>query len=166
MATVRPGWLCPSASVTVGERISWRFEGDREGCGETTAAVGVSGVLLGCKLNGTWPGVGVGGEGAVEVETASSEVGAARCQLELGLGLRAWWPVFVVCVFVISSHAPFLPRTHTAVAALPSRSRVLLSPTTAHTHMHSTPQTNKGKTKANYKNNLNKEQDAPGQFPA
>jgi serine/threonine protein kinase len=49
MATVRPGWLRASASVTVGESISWRFEGGREGCGETTAAVGVSGALLGCK---------------------------------------------------------------------------------------------------------------------
>ena len=98
MATVRPGWLCPSASVTVGESISWRFEGGREGCGETTAAVGVSGALLGCKLDETWPGVGVDGEGVVEVEEASrisravrvSEVGVARVgvgvQWELSLG--------------------------------------------------------------------------------
>ena len=42
--------MCPSASATVGKSISWRFEGGREGCGETTVAVGVSGALLECKF--------------------------------------------------------------------------------------------------------------------
>ena len=85
MATVRPGWLCPSASATVGESISWRFEGGREGCGETTAAVGVSGALLGCTLDETWPGVGVDGEGVVEVEEASRISRAAPDGRDLAL---------------------------------------------------------------------------------
>ena len=92
MASVRPGRL-------LGERVSWRFEGSRESVGETTMAlVGVSGALLGCKLDETCPGVGVDGEGVVEVEAALrisravrvSEVGVARVDVgvlwELSLG--------------------------------------------------------------------------------
>ena len=95
MTTVRPDWLFASASVTIGESISWSFEGGREGCGETTAAVGVLGALLGCKLDENWPGVGVEGGGVVEVEEAEeasrisravrvSEVGVAR----MGVGVQ------------------------------------------------------------------------------
>jgi hypothetical protein len=73
-ATVRSGRLRASASVTVGERISWRFEGGREGCGETTAVVGVSGALLGCKLHETWARAGVEGEWAVEEEVVAVAV--------------------------------------------------------------------------------------------
>ena len=61
MASVRPERLLALFSVIVGEMISWRFEGSRESVGETTAVVGVSSALLGCKLDETCPGVGVDG---------------------------------------------------------------------------------------------------------
>ena len=103
MAIVSPGRLLALFSVIFGERNSWRFEGSRESVGETMAVVGVSGALLGCKLDETCPGVGVDGEGVVEVEASSrisravrvSEVGVARVDVgvlwELSLG---------ECVFV------------------------------------------------------------------
>ena len=97
VAIVRPGWLCASTSAAAGERISWRFEGGREGCGETMA-VGVMGARFECRLDETWPGVGTDGEGVVEVEEASrisravrvSEVGVARAGL-LWVGIGVQW---------------------------------------------------------------------------
>jgi hypothetical protein len=86
MTTVRPGWLHASRQVPRSEKGSWRFKGGLQGLWQNHGGWRVRCALLGCRLDGTWPGVGIDGDEAVEVEAASMISRAVRVsEVEVGV---------------------------------------------------------------------------------